>query len=83
MSEIIGRKFKRNVYGPSLWEDTVSEVIYESQIITDPKVKFEHPDTVFKKLVHLKKHKIGTKLIPKVLGKNTLKAYSFDEIIFI
>jgi len=82
MSDIIGKRFRRNVYGPSIWEDTVAEVIYESENIIDPKVKSEHFDTVFKKLAFIKKHKIGTKLIPKVLGKNTLKAYDFDEIIF-
>lgn len=82
-SEIIGKRFKRNKYGLSLWEDYVEEVIFEREIIVKSGKVIPHDISIFERLKMLKEHKIGVKLIPKVLGKNTLKSYSFDEIVFL
>ena len=76
MSEIIGKRFRRNKYGLSLWEDRVSEVVYHREL----------PGNIRERALYYKnmsKNKgLGEKLVPKVIGVNTLGSYSFDEIIF-
>lgn len=79
MSEIIGMRFRRNKYGLSLWEDTVAEVIYTRSIIVPGNKEISLIER-FKLLKESSKK--GYKLIPQILGKNTLKAYDFNEIIF-
>lgn len=83
MSDIIGMKFKRNKYGLSIWEDTVQEVIYEKEIVIKSGKTVPHDISIFERLKLLKEHKIGLKLVPKVIGINTIKAYTFDEIVFL
>jgi len=80
MSDIIGKRFRRNVYGPSIWEDIVAEVVYRRSYSTSPKVSKKDIQKYLKSLNSSKNRPF--KLIPQVLGKNTLKAYDFDEIIF-
>jgi len=79
MSDIIGKRFRRNKYGLSLWEDHVAEIIYERSYQEALKREKWYPELIER----IKKRKSSSfRLVPKVLGKNTLKAYDFDEIIF-
>lgn len=41
ISSLIGKKFKRDVYGPSLWTDTISSVWFRSSWIESGHYKIE------------------------------------------
>ncbi len=84
MSELIGKRFRRNKYGPSIWEDRVREVIY---VKVKPKISLEDSKDSEKWTAHLtnvkKTFMTGPyELKPAVLGTNTFTKYFFDEIIF-
>jgi hypothetical protein len=41
LNDLIGREFKRDVYGLSIWTDTIKEIVYKYKLIDRTKKKLE------------------------------------------
>ena len=81
MIDLIGRRFRRNKYGISLWEDIISEVGFETKWITASYVDIKKEDLseIAKKLGVEKK--VGHMCVPYVIGTISEQRYYFDEIL--
>lgn len=80
IEQLKGRKFRRNKYGLSLWEDTIKDVKLDL-------VPRKYPDKRSTKLldyVHTQKalnKKYGLDLVVSVVGEKTFSTYNINEII--
>jgi hypothetical protein len=87
LTDIIGKKFRRNKYGLSTWEDTIKEIHYSLSVNASLTPKFDKStgkmyDMFTRlKLDRLRGKKHGYKVVPKVVGYNSLTSYDLDEII--
>lgn len=74
LNSLIGRKFRRNKYGLSIWEDTISDISYS--------VDWIKPASSHKWVEEMRENrKYGFKIIPRLKGTTTNIWYYFDEII--
>ena len=79
MNDLIGKKFKRNKYGLSLWEDEIVELYYALHWV-EP-TNFKKIDVDKWKETFGENKKFGFKAIPMVKGKNSIGPFELDEII--
>lgn len=80
IEEIKGRKFRRNKYGNSLWEDTIKDVTYKLKLVRPPENKHRDLLEHFRVTKALGK-KYGYKLEVNVIGEKTFNTYNINEII--
>jgi hypothetical protein len=75
MDELIGKKFRRNKYGLSIWEDTITSVELSYRLLYPISVKDYEPFVEY----FLAKKEQGKKgLIPYIMINDK---YNLDEII--
>lgn len=79
IQDLVGKKFRRNAYGLSLWTDEIVSVNFESHWIKQPilkGIKFEQAMENMREA-----NKFGYKPVAFVKGKNSSHSYYLDEII--
>lgn len=82
ITDIIGKKFRRNVYGLSTWIDAIKEIHYVLEV--NSKLPTKHEAGGGMELFKIRRRfgkEFGYKVIPKVIGYNTVTSYDLDEII--
>lgn len=80
IEELKGRKFKRNKYGLSIWEDTIKDVTYKLNLSVPSKTKGRDVFEYLRTQKALGK-KYGYRLEICVIGEKTFSTYNINEII--
>lgn len=70
IKNLIGKRFKRDKYGLSLWEDTIKEVFFNNRVILNKNESSKYKIKGFKPEIRIKGHK-------------TINDFNLDEIILI
>ena len=77
INDLIGKKFRRNKYGLSVWEDSIIEIGWHQHLVS-PISKLEEGNY----FQNLKESKIQYGWYPEVFVKGTSgHCYSFKEIV--
>lgn len=87
IQDLIGRKFRRNKYGLSTWEDTVKNVYVHLDFINPPDKAPKSPSTNLREWIRdwskrrEEAGKEGYKVLVYVVENNSPNSFSIDEII--
>ncbi len=85
LKDLIGKKFRRDKYGLSLWEDIIENVEIRLNYQVDM-TKFDFPKTASEFREQIKERRrqesfMGYKLDISVIGKSNKSWYSINEIV--
>lgn len=81
IKDLTGKRFRRNKYGNSIWEDKIKEVTFTLSLQVRPEHSLRRKN-ISEYMRQLRaSHSLGFKVKTNVMGYNTKRSYDLDEII--